>query len=467
MTMRILGVCVCLWSLASLAMAQADNSAGKSKEELEAEIQRLRALVAEQQQVMAKQQETMSDVMKRIDKLEATKESQDKAGINKVKLEGDFRYRLDYEHTNPKNSSISGVHAPFGKPETPNDRFRHRLRLRLGGEFEVNDTWTFGARLATSVGGDPIRYNQTLSEGFSKKDIWLDLAYFDFHPPDLPGFKLQGGKIRNPFYTPGATQLIWDTDLTPEGLAVTYQKTGLGSWTLTGTAGYFQVQERSVDRDSQLLGLQATAKYDILEKGRANVLLGLSYYDYINTKGYPPLYTTSDNFGNSLSLAIVDGLSNNAFYADDYNLIEAFSEVTFPVWDIPASVFGDFVYNTTANDTLFDTDEGAFGWSAGLQLGKCAAPDSWALRYEYRDLGRNAVLGVYTDSEFGGGGTNTSGHIVSAEYMPYKNVRLGLRYIINENRGSEWLRLLSGGWGAKENVNGLYQRFQLDLNLKF
>ncbi len=426
--------------------------------ESKAEIERLRKIIMEEQEIIA-------ECMKRIDKLEAGKATMEKGGLANVKFTGDFRYRFEHIEQDPENVS-SGTRV-FKAPDDASSRTRHRLRLRAGAEWTINEEWTLGARVATTMNADPVSTNQTMGNGFSKKDLWIDLAYFDYHPLKVPGLKVTGGKINNPFYAPGKTQMVWDQDLTPEGLALQYtNKTSLAPWEFGAAMAFFQVDERSLDSDAQMFGIQGTAKYNLREDGMAGIMAGLSYYDYINAEGYPPFFANNDNFGNSLMLTMLNGLPNNGYYSEDFNLVELFTEINFPIREIPFSVFADAVLNTGAEGGYFDSGKEDTGWAAGFSVGKCVAPKSWSFRYEYRDIDRDAVVGAFTDSDFGGGGTNASGHILGAEYMLAKNVRLAATYFLNHTDGSDWIRLIPG-WGARENVNGRYQRLQLDLNLKF
>ncbi len=437
-----------------------------------AEIERLRKVMLEEQEVIA-------NCMKRIDELEKTKTSQDKAGINSVKLNGDFRYRFEDIHTDPKTFNTVGVRGPLKKADQTKDRFRHRLRLRLGFEWTVNDEVTVGGRLATSMNagamnsGDPISYNQTMTDAFSKKGVYLDTAYFDYHPARVPGLKVMGGKMSNPFYVPGKTQMIWDQDLTPEGLAVTYTNTMESSPTgpvyrevpleLAATAGYFLVQERSIDVETQLLGVQGSAKYNFEADGSTSLMVGASYYDYGHLKGFPPLLDPANSFGNALSLAVLGG---SALYGDDFNIVEGFTEFTIPVFERPLALYGDIAYNTAKIDKNYDGNNSGAAWALGASYGRCVTPRSWSLHYEYRDLGRDAVVGAFTDSDFGGGGTNSKGHVLGADFMLLKNTRLAVTYFINHNMGSDWLRMVPT-FGGKEKVDGPYQRLQVDLNFKF
>jgi hypothetical protein len=103
---------------------------------------------------------------------------------SKVGLYGDFRYRYEY----------------IGDDSAESDRHRNRIRARLGLDAKVNDEWNLGFRLATAgtqnagTSGDPVSTNQDLNESFSKKPIWIDLAYFNYHPGWIKGLGITGGK---------------------------------------------------------------------------------------------------------------------------------------------------------------------------------------------------------------------------------------------------------------------------------
>lgn len=439
--------------------------------ERDAEIERLRKVVLESQEIMAQ-------TMKRIDALEASKNAQDKAGINNLTLNGDFRYRFEYIHQDPRSVSLIGVRGNLFKAEEEESRDRHRLRLRAGFEWIINDEVTVGGRVATTMNADNVSTNQTLDDAFAKKDLWLDAAYFDYHPFAVPGLKVIGGKMNNPFYTPGKTQMIWDQDLTPEGLAVTYTNTQMldpttpnvrkltlrpRTWELGAALAYTIVDERAIDIDGYMLGAQGTVKYNFTEDGSKSIMAGLSYYNFGHVEGFPPLFAANDNFGNALSRAILNG---NALYANDFNIVEGFAEFTVPVWNRPLNVYADVAYNTASIDKSFDDSTGNLAWAAGFSYGRCVAPNSWAIKYEYRNVERDAVVGAFADSDFGGGGTNSRGHILGAEYMLLKNTRLAITYFLNDNVGSDALRLLPV-FGARENVDGRYDRLQVDVNFKF
>ncbi len=104
---------------------------------------------------------------------------------SKIGLSGDFRYRYEFID----DDSAAG------------DRHRNRIRARIGLDAKVNDEWSLGFRIATATtdssgtSGDPVSTNPTLDEAFSKKSIWLDLAYLNYHPGWLKGFNITAAKM--------------------------------------------------------------------------------------------------------------------------------------------------------------------------------------------------------------------------------------------------------------------------------
>ncbi|MBN1360880.1 MAG: putative porin [Sedimentisphaerales bacterium] len=343
-----------------------------------------------------------------------------------VKWSGDFRYR--YEFIDKQ-----------GSPE----RHRNRIRARLGLEAKVADEWDVAFRLASGerdlVGtddiGDPISSNQTLTKYFSSKDIWLDLAYFDYHPGRLDGLNVFGGKVKNPFLAVGKNQMIWDSDLNPEGISGQYGFSLNPSTKGQINAGGFWVNESSSGVDTGLFGVQG---YLTKTLGNPDTLVfGAGYYNYTNLQG------RTDAYG--ILAGNTAGPGNT--WASDYTLIELFAEYTTKVFDLPFSVFGDWVHNV---DAITDQDT---GWLVGTTINKAKDPGSWQFSYDYRDLEADAVVGAFTDSDFIGGGTGGQGHRFAFAYQVAKNVQAALTYFLDTiDRSGPDLD---------------YSRLQADLVLKF
>jgi len=123
---------LCLVTLTSVSVAQEDADPN-------VEIDRLRKIIMEEQQVIA-------ECMKRIDKLEAsdkeTEKRLEKSPLSSIiKLKGDFRYRYELIDVDPQKFNTS-VKSRFFGAEEDQTRDRHRLRLRVGAEWKANDEWT-------------------------------------------------------------------------------------------------------------------------------------------------------------------------------------------------------------------------------------------------------------------------------------------------------------------------------------
>jgi hypothetical protein len=343
-----------------------------------------------------------------------------------IKVKGDLRYR----HEMLKN-------------EDKDARHRHRVRARVGVFAKANDMMDVGVQMATGS-ADPVSTNQTLDGAFSTKGFGLDMAYFAFHCEKVPGLKLTAGKFKNPFFKAGKSELIWDSDWNPEGGVVSFNRSKDNiDFTVLG-AGLW-IDERSSSDDSYLAAVQGLARFNFNEK-KSSVVAGGGFFNYVNTQGFTPFYDASDPMGNSATEVEIDG-DTILVYTNDYELLELFGEFTHKFDNIPVTVMADFVTNTAA-DSL------ETGWLVGFRAGKAKKVGSWEFRYIYREVEKDAVVGIFTDSDFRGGGTNAKGHEFGGAYQLAKNAAFKLSYFINEI-----------GLDLNETEN--FQRLQADLQLKF
>ncbi|MGE5295541.1 MAG: putative porin [Solirubrobacterales bacterium] len=410
---------------------KAELQAQKQRQaELEEKIDQLEARQKLQEQAAnEKAEEAAATTPEDENKPEAIPESLKWA--SRLQWYGDLRYRYEY----------------IDDDAAAEDRHRNRIRARLGVDVKVSDEWNLGFRLATGttesngISGDPVSTNQTLDEAFSKKPIWLDLAFFGYHPVWLRGLDVFGGKINMPFYKVGRNELIWDSDLTPEGGAIAYARPLTERTTANLAAGGFWVNEESSGQDVSLWGLQGFLKHQFNEP--TYLVGGASWYDYGNIQGSESLARewkgTDDFFGNTAAGDV---------FASDYDLFELFAEFGTSVAKVPVAVFGDWVQNTVAVDDSEDT-----GWLIGGQINQAKDPGSWQFEYDYRDLQLDAVVGQFSASDFVGGGTGGKGHRFAFTYMVAKNVAAALTYYADEYHGRK---------GDAE-----YDRIEADLGIKF
>ncbi len=315
---------------------------------------------------------------------------------DKIKLGGDLRYRHEYKDVDEKV-----------------ERHRQRIRLRVSASAEVNDALKVMVRLA-SGSDDPVSSNQTLDDFGSSKSLNLDRGYFAWSV--MEGVELLGGKMAKPFIC--VSDLIWDGDYNPEGLAA---KAEMGA--LMASAGYLWIDERSGDEDDGMLYVGQVAGQ--MDMDDISVLVGASLYYYDNLEG-EALYD-GDSFGNS-TVTVGEGDDAGEVFATGFEEIEGFAQIKMNM-GMPVTLYGQYVVNEGADDN--DT-----GYLAGVSLGKAKAAGSMAVGYNYRDLEADAVLGALSDSDMAGGGSDIKGHKISAKYQIAKNWQLAAAYLIGEAAGS-------------------------------
>lgn len=365
-------------------------------------------------QQVQKQQQLLLEMQQKIEQLEEKKVSVDQvtevvkaskgeiAGlpewVQRTKLFGDFRFRLENMDDNRESSK----------------RNRNRIRARIGITSILNDEWDVGLRIASGSSPAATSTNQTLDSGFTSKDIWLDLAYADYHPESIDGLNVIMGKMKNPFYTAGKNQLIWDGDVNPEGGAFKYTTSLSSDTTAYINGGGFWVNEEAADADTSVFGIQGMLKHKF-EDG-TSLSGGISYYDYGNIQG------------NGLNgLSGFNGNSNDSTTFDyDYDLLEFFGEYGFTACDMPMAIYATHVENVAAPSSLNK------GYLLGLTLNKAKAPGSWQAGYNYRDIDPDAVVGALNDSDFIDGGTDGRGHKAYFKYQVTKNVQAGFTFFDNE-----------------------------------
>ena len=164
--------------------------------------------------------------------------------------------------------------------------------------------------------------------------------------------------------------------------------------------------------------------------------------------GRTPLFGEPEDFYGNTFRAIPnpDG-SQTLVFAYDYHNIEAFAEYQFKLGRKSVLLFADYTVNQEAPDN--DT-----GYLLGARYGSAKAKGTWDITYFYEKLEADAVVGLLTDSDFGGGGTDAKGHVFSGTYAFHENWNFKATYFINK------IYLVSDD---PKDVN----RMQLDLNFKF
>lgn len=346
---------------------------------------------------------------------EASQTARDNIGwAEKIKLKGDFRYRV--ENIDQQGKS---------------ERNRQRIRARAAIIAKPTDELELGLGFA-SGDDDPVSTNQSLGGGGSTKGMNLDLAYFKY--TGLANTSIVAGKYINFLVQPGKSSLLWDGDWTPEGFGITWANNG---WFVNLLTTWIESDSKKTDTEFSYV-LQAGYKNNF-DSG-AKLTAGVTYID-IGTRGKNSFFGDDDDFfGNSFN-----PVTNTYLY--NYEELELFADLSFKLGGKSASVFLDYVTNQDAGN--FDT-----GYAFGVNIGSAKAAGTWKFGWLYKDIEADAVFGLLTDSDFGGGGTDSKGHVLKGSYAVAKNWNANFTYFINE---------IDGNLGTEKD----YDRLQLDLSFKY
>jgi len=309
-----------------------------------------------------------------------------------VEFKADFRYRYEFVDDNSKDSS----------------RKRNRIRSRFGLIGTVGEQLKINLRFATAE-KNPTGANQDLGHDFSLKDIGLDQFYFDYSISD--NASLLGGKVKNPYFKANKSELIFDGDYNPEGLAFQFNK-GI----VFGSVGVFSMDEHESVDDISITGFQVGLSNKTLTGAKYKIALARYSFDDIRGRPASEITWNGKLFGNP-----TDASGN---YLNNYTLSNFSAEINTNIGtqEIPTIFFIDWVNNSEA-----DSDDR--GYQIGLKL---SLVDSWNVIYFYQDLEKNAVFGTLTNSNFGGGGAGHKGHVIKLNYGFSKNLSAELTWFDND-----------------------------------
>jgi hypothetical protein len=288
------------------------------------------------------------------------------------------------------------------------ERNRFRFRGRFGLASQVTENLQFTVRIATS-NGDPVSTNLTFGDGFSTKDIAIDRAFFNWNV--VGGLDVAFGKMSNPWFRAGGNSLLWDGDLNPEGIVANWQSL---SGPFFANLGTFAVAERSSGDNSWLNAVQAGINFRLSETSRLR--FAGSFFAYTNTIGNQPFYEGRAK-GNSVDA--------NGNFIYDYETVEISTEYGVVINGWPTSFFGVWAQNTAV-------DEADTALALGVRIGSTNVRGDAQFSYAWHDTEADAVMGIFSDSDFGGGETDSKGHFIKAKYALRARIILAATFIISE-----------------------------------
>ncbi len=337
---------------------------------------------------------------------------------------GDVRYRF-------QSDLQSGVST------SAQSRDRHRGRVRLGTSAWINDELSAGVQVATDGSTGATSYettsrNVTFGNMFAPTAAFFNEYYIDFHPQayGLGGqVNLVLGKRAVASDLIYVNDLVFDSDLTFEGITLQYGKDGAGKDKdgLEAVVGYYPLSDisgtaNSASQSAYLFAGQAAYKGEVSD---LNYQLGAGYYNYVN-----------------INYAFPSTLKPAANYAGkDFNIVEIFGNVGGQLTEtLPWKVNAQYAFNTASKSAKYYNldDSKRKSYLAELKIGDAKKVGDWSLNGEYVRIERDALT-VLTDSDRNSTGasgvvgattgyTNLKGYKVGGAYHLVQNLTLALNY---------------------------------------
>lgn len=304
-----------------------------------------------------------------------------------VELKGDARIRFEHTETTDKP-----------------DRDRLRFRLRYGFEADVNETTHVGVRLA-SGSPQPTSANQTMTDAFSSKALWIDRAYVKYAPG--AAYSLTAGKFANPFMR---TDMTWSSDVSPEGI-VLHANSPAGQFV---TLGVLPLAEFSgTTRDPHILALQTGTKLG------ANARAAAAYYHFNYIKGNT--VESISPFAPRRNNTFVENEDGDMVYAYDYRVVDLNlqynTEVDMGHKVIPLRLFGNYITNIESG---VSEDSGML---IGMSAGSVKNRGDIAFSYRYADVDADATAAFLPEDQLR---TNQQQHKIGFTYGLSKASNLNL-----------------------------------------
>ena len=402
--------------------------------------------------------------------------------IKSMELYGDLRLRYE------DRIAIAPTSAEL-------ERQRWRYAFRIGVRGDVGSDFFYGLRLDTGTYGRSAwvtfaddNANQAGKSAQANKTndaVAVGLAYIGWKPTSW--LQVIGGRQPNPLYT---TPMVWDPDITPEGLSEKLNFNLTDNFSLFGGASQFVYQafasQPSATTNNDDVGLrrpnlmlytfEAGANYKLSE---ASAFKGaINYYTYTGGQGIADFRSTFTGTGT--------GYAGN-IGVNDLQVVEIPLEFRFPVASLSGLVYGNFAKNLKGSERATNAGFASFGdqdkaMQIGLSLGSQGIPQgaasgatygssakkgTWETRVYWQRIEQFALDPNMIDSDFFER-TNLEGWFLAAAYSPADAIITTLRYgqakRFNDSLGTGGFNDDSSGLAASIDK---YKLLQFDVTLRF
>lgn len=441
--------------------------------------------------------------------------------VSRIKVAGDVRVRnesrffetsnsteiIDYQDFNVDGPYDVNPNTQTQLPPLMNSREdrknRFRIRARLGVEAALSEQWSAGIRIASGSDDNPVSTTQTLGNGMSKKELWLDQTWLRWK--STGGDSVTLGRASSPFV---ATDMLFSNDLNFDGVSTTLAPINLSdNLTFFGALGAFALEygsdswpsrsaKKGESEDKWLLGTQLGTEWQFSNQNKLRSTL--AYYHFDNIEGqrssecdlYAGAVACSTDWsrpaymqkGNTLFLLrdialnpvnpATTRLPQYVGLASEFSLLDLNM-----IWDtrvfnnLAMRLHGNYIVNLAYDEeSMLQRSEGQIinnfnssdshesgdtAWMLNATLGSSLdnlQSGGWNMFAGYKRIEPDALPDAYNDSSFHLGGTNAKGFYVGGSYGLDDNVQVSGRWLSTDEV-----------YGAPLSINML----QIELNARF
>jgi hypothetical protein len=382
--------------------------------------------------------------------------------VDTLTIGGDLRLR--YDEINYTRTWQGGVY-----------RGRERYRLRVNLDWALTDMVTAKVRFATNMPqndlksgysslGNPTSANKTMGFLDDPFPLYIDRAYAVWQP--MEEVTMMGGRMENPFWQPYSANIVWDSNVNPEGFAQKADTLVLGTVRVFANALQMPVTEQSSStHDQWMMGEQAG--FEVKLPLDTRLKMAGSFLDWTHIQQFPLNNTTQDG-----NLRAGTDSSNTGFSSgllkQYFGVAVLDAELSGWVMNLPVSLQGTYVNNTrfaskrSRSDYIHGPEQ--WGGQAGAVLGKASTAGTWEVAYFYKYAREDCTVADLSDSDFGpSGGLNRQGNIVWVAYGLTDSVSLKATDYINTQVINRAFTASPNGKLLGKEVN----RLLVDLQVKF
>ncbi len=322
-----------------------------------------------------------------------------------LKFFGDFRYRFQNEQDGDDD-----------------ERAVNKLRLKINGLVGLSEAASLSFRLMSyskpesSATSGNFNMGDSSGYGFQRRMIGIDQVFADYHP--LPELKIQLGKIPMSLNFAGKSQMILDSDLSPEGAMLNYKQTIFENWEYYINFAYYVIAEnygsgtpKKEETDNVIYAPQVGLKFP-WANWQWQLMLSKIYFSALKGDLFNHTCCTSSTSakgrGNS------EGLTPGT-YLYDYDVNELGIEAKTKIDDYQLTLFIQKFYNAAVKEK-----------NQGSWLGLTIANGPFGVTYAQGSAESDSTPAAFTDADLAKGETDSVGTqwVLQYKLNPYWSLAL-------------------------------------------